>query len=346
MSEEVQMAIDFVITWVDGNDPEWQKEKARYSGKTTGDNRDKRYRDWELLPYWFRGIERFAPWVNRIHFVTCGHLPPWLNTDHPKLKVVNHRDFIPEKYLPTFSCRPIELNLHRIPELTERFVYFNDDMFLFRPVTEEDFFRKGLPRDTAILQASYIRGTDESGNVLKPENYNTSNIMNLVPINRNFSKKQAIRKNLSKWFAPCYGTAMIRTMLLMPWSDFTGFKNLHLPYSYLKKTFEDAWEKEEFLLDRACAHKFRDSTDVSSRLFSFWQIAAGNFSPRSPKEGLYYSITDREEKNRQMYEAIRQRKHRMICINDEYSGPDFERIRKELAGSFEQVFPEKSSFER
>lgn len=340
------MDIDFVITWVDGNDPEWQKEKARYSGKSTGDGRAKRYRDWEFLPYWFRSIEKCAPWVNRIHFVTCGHLPPWLNTDNPKLHIVNHRDYIPEQYLPTFSCRPIELNIHRIPGLTEHFVYFNDDMFLFQPVKQEDFFRKGLPCDTAILQASYVRGVDENGNFLKPENYNTSNIMNLVPINRNFDKKKSIRGNLGKWFAPCYGSAMGRTLLLLPWGDFTGFKSLHLPYSYLKETFEDVWAKEEFLLDRACSHKFRDSSDVSSRLFSFWQIAKGDFYPRSPKAGKYYSITNNEEKNEALFRVVRERKHKMVCINDEYSGPDFDGVKEKLLSSFEQAFPEKSSFEK
>ena len=132
------MNIDFIITWVDGNDQVWQEEKAKYSGKTTGDDRAKRYRDWEFLQYWFRGIEQCAPWVNKIHFVTCGHLPLWLNTEHPKLNIVNHKDYIPEQYLPTFSCRPIELNLHRIPGLSDNFVYFNDDMFLFQPVKQEE----------------------------------------------------------------------------------------------------------------------------------------------------------------------------------------------------------------
>ena len=340
------MKIDFVLTWVDGNDLAWQAEKTKYSQKATGDSRIKRYRDWGFLPYWFRGIEQFAAWVNKIHFVTCGHLPSWLNIEHPKLHVVNHKDYIPEKYLPTFSCRPIELNIHRISGLSDNFVYFNDDMFLFQPVTEKDFFKKGLPCDTAILQASYLKGNDISGNFLKPENYNTSNIMNVVPINRNFKKKQVIKHNIGKWFAPCYGLAMGRTLLLLPWGDFTGFKNLHLPYSYQKKTFEEVWEKEEYLLDRACAHKFRDSLDISSRLMSFWQIAKGDFYPRSPKAGLYYSICNDDKKNEIVFEAIRQRKHKMICLNDEYSGDDFDSVKKKIIDCFAQAFPEKSSFER
>ena len=122
--------IDFVVTWVDGNDPIWQAEKAKYSPNKNADNRNVRFRDWDNMQYWFRAVEKFAPWVNKIHFVTYGHLPKWLNTDNPKLNIVKHSDFIPKEYLPTFSSHSIELNLHRIEGLAERFVYFNDDMFL------------------------------------------------------------------------------------------------------------------------------------------------------------------------------------------------------------------------
>ena len=145
----MQNAVDFVIIWVDGNDPEWRREKNEYKGVLTReeDDSEHRYRDWDNLQYWFRGVEKFCPWVRTIHFVTWGHLPKWLNTDNPKLHIVNHRDYIPAEYLPTFSSHTIELNLHRIEGLSERFVYFNDDMFIIKPTTEMDFFRNGkLPK--------------------------------------------------------------------------------------------------------------------------------------------------------------------------------------------------------
>ena len=63
--------IDFIMTWVDGADPEWLKEKAKYDGTTiTTANSEVRYRDWDNLQYWFRSVEKYAPWVNKIHFVT------------------------------------------------------------------------------------------------------------------------------------------------------------------------------------------------------------------------------------------------------------------------------------
>ncbi len=129
--------VDFVVTWVDGNDPVWQAEKAKYSPAKTSDARTSRYRDWDNMQYWFRAVEKFAPWVRKVHFVTYGHLPKWLNTNNPKLHIVNHKDFIPSKYLPIFNVNPIELNLHRIEGLAERFVYFNDDMFLLQPVKKD-----------------------------------------------------------------------------------------------------------------------------------------------------------------------------------------------------------------
>ena len=79
--------------------------------------------------------------MRKVHFVTWGHIPQWLNTKHPKLNIVCHEDFIPQKFLPTFNSHTIEWNFHRIPGLTEQFVYFNDDMFLLKPVYMEDFFK-------------------------------------------------------------------------------------------------------------------------------------------------------------------------------------------------------------
>ena len=339
------MNIDFVITWVDGNDIEWQKEKAKYSGQEFGDDRIKRYREWDLLPFWFRGVEKCAPWVRSIHFVTYGHLPKWLNTNNPKLHIVNHKDYIPEKYLPTFSCRSIELNMHKIPGLSDNFVYFNDDMYLLRPVKEKDFFVNGLPCDTAVGQATYLHGEDINGSILKPENYNTSNIYNLPPINRNFNKRKTIRKNIWKWFTPKYGFKWGRTLLLMPWGEFTGFMNSHLPYSYNKKTFEDVWEKEFYLLDRACQHRFRDSTDVSSRLFSFWQIAGGDFYPRSPKVGAYHAICNDTEKIKRICLTVEEKRCKVVCLNDEYNGNEFDNVKATLIKSFSKIYSEKSSFE-
>lgn len=133
------MEIDFVIIWVDGADENWRKKRAKYKSSENVDNREIRYRDWELLKYWFRGVEKFAPWVRKVYFISDDQCPVWLNKDNDKIRVVSHKDFIPVQYLPTFNSHVIELNLHRIEGLAEHFVYFNDDMFLLRAVKKRIF---------------------------------------------------------------------------------------------------------------------------------------------------------------------------------------------------------------
>ena len=125
----MEQGIDFVLLWVDGNDPAWRKEKAKYSPESALADAEERYRDWGLLPFLFRGMEKFAPWFRKIHFVTWGHLPEWLNTENEKLHIVRHEDYLPKEALPLFNSSALEIGLHRIPGLSDKFVYFNDDTF-------------------------------------------------------------------------------------------------------------------------------------------------------------------------------------------------------------------------
>ena len=125
--------IDFVITWVDNEDSKWRKEFEYYSAKEgKAINTDAcRYRDWDTLRYWFRGVEIFAPWVNKIFFVTYGHLPKWLNTDNPKLVIVKHEEFIPAEYLPTFNSNTIEFFFHKIRNMDYIILFSHfDPLFL------------------------------------------------------------------------------------------------------------------------------------------------------------------------------------------------------------------------
>ena len=138
--------IDVVILWVDGNDEKWLIEKNKYSN-IEGNKSINRFRDCDNLHFLFRGIDKYMPWVNNIFFITCGQIPKWLNINHPKLKLVNHKDYIPEKYLPTFNSNVIEMNLHRINDLSEKFILFNDDIFVIDNIDKDFFFKDGLPTD-------------------------------------------------------------------------------------------------------------------------------------------------------------------------------------------------------
>ena len=110
------MKIDFIVTWVDSNDPEWIKSYNYYRPeKPITDSA--RFRNWDIFRYWFRAVERYAPWVNKVFLVTNGRFPDWINPECKKLVLVKHSDYIPKKYLPTFNSNTIELNFGRIKEL-------------------------------------------------------------------------------------------------------------------------------------------------------------------------------------------------------------------------------------
>ena len=90
-----------------------------------------RYRDNHELKYSFRSLFKYAPWIRQVFLVTSGHIPNWLNTKHPRLKVLSHRDIWKNKSdLPTFSSPAIETQLHNIQGLSKKFIYFNDDVLL------------------------------------------------------------------------------------------------------------------------------------------------------------------------------------------------------------------------
>lgn len=333
------MNIDIVILWVDGRDPAWLEEKRKYLPPAEADSDSvNRYRDWGLLPYWFRAIEKFAPWVRKIHFVTWGHVPAFLNPDAPKLRVVRHTDFIPAEYLPTFSSHAIEMNLHRIPDLAEQFIYFNDDMFLLRPMAETDFFRDGLP-------CTYGREVPWTfnGSVGIWEHAVANN---LGVINKHFSKKEAIAHHGAKFYSRHYRWKdNLRTWTLNKlFPDyFTGFKNLHAPGAYLKRTFEEVWQAEPALLDNTCRDRFRTAANVNQWVCLWWQVASGNFSPYTV-DNLVASIS--EANIDLLCDALEKQTHDFVCLNDPEQDIDFEILSARLKVSFEKILPNKSQFEK
>ena len=138
------MDIDVVIAYVNMDDQEWLKKYYWYCyDHPIGPHR---YRDYGTLRYVLRGIETHMKFIRNIYLVvaTEAQIPGWLNQDS-KIKIVYHKDFIPEKYLPTFNCNVIEAYMHRIPGLAEHFIYINDDMIPTNDMTEDDFFIEGKP---------------------------------------------------------------------------------------------------------------------------------------------------------------------------------------------------------
>ncbi|MCB5164649.1 stealth conserved region 3 domain-containing protein [Streptomyces bambusae] len=144
--DDVDFPIDVVYTWVDDTDPAWRQRRdgvrRRLGMPVDGaDSGDVRFRNRDELRYSLRSLQMFAPWVRTVHIVTDDQVPDWLDIRQPGLEVVSHRDLFPEpSWLPTFNSHAIESQLYRIEGLAEHFLYFNDDVFLGRPLTPGAFF--------------------------------------------------------------------------------------------------------------------------------------------------------------------------------------------------------------
>lgn len=329
--------IDFVILWVDGNDKKWQEEKNKYSEKKTNDinNQNNRFRDWELLPYWFRGIEKYASWVNKIHFVTWGHIPTWLNINHPKINIVKHEDFIPKEYLPTFNSNVIQYYLDRIEGLSDRFVMFDDDQYILDTVKKEDFFIKDNIRDEYGENPIF---TSRLGDV-----YPHSLMNNMGCINSHYSKRAIYRSNFKKYFSVKNGIKNnFRTLCLLPWSFFIGFYNPHICQCYTKEAYKKFWKLCNNELQEASKNKFRKENDLTTFLIRYIILMEGKYIPRNHKFGMRIELG---ENNNKVYKAIEKSKYKILCINDSSMNIDFDRTKKELIEVFEKKLPNKSNFE-
>ena len=168
--------IDIVYTWVNGSDPEHAAALKRFkesreaavitnnnnnnntlsndtavsAGNNTNTTAEQgprsdemsasRFQDNDELIFSLRSVEKYAPWVRRIWLVTNGQVPSWLDLSNPHITVVTHQEIFPNaSHLPTFSSPAIEAHLHRIPGLSSRFIYLNDDVMFGAPVWPDDF---------------------------------------------------------------------------------------------------------------------------------------------------------------------------------------------------------------
>lgn len=323
--------IDIVITWVDSADEKWLKEKEKFSNEKLDNNKHiggiNRYKDQGTLQYIFRGIERYMPWARKVFFVTYGHTPSWLNKTCEKLVVVNHKDFIPNEYLPTFNSNAILLNLHRIPDLSEHFIYFNDDMYVVNDCKKEMFFKHGLPRDMAVLESVIACDDDPFWDMM---------VNNVMVVNKHFSKKQAIKQKPFKWFSCKYSFKNnFKNLLYKPFNKFPGFYDTHLPNSHLKSVFSEVWNAEPTICHNTCLHKFRDSEDITEWTMRYWQLASNRFIPiNRDKIGKYSSLKDSSA-----FKLMGNfKKYKLICLNDETTD-------RRLFDFFESILKEKSMYE-
>ncbi|RYY76546.1 MAG: capsular biosynthesis protein [Gammaproteobacteria bacterium] len=151
MFEGNHQAIDAVVTWVDGQDPKHVQKLNAYiadiGGRRPVAADPTRFHNDGEITYCIISLLKYAPWLRYIHVVTDDQTPeifnqlkgtPW---EH-KVRLVDHKDIFSgyEFALPTFNIRSIMTVLWRIPDLSERFLFLNDDFALIQPVFPQNFF--------------------------------------------------------------------------------------------------------------------------------------------------------------------------------------------------------------
>jgi hypothetical protein len=146
--------VDAVWTHVDPSDSAWRRAFANLTGRADVSPDDNRFRSWSELRYSMRSVAMHAPWVRRVIVVVASarQIPEWLDASHPRVRIVLHAEIFDhaDAQLPTFNSLAIESVLHRIPGLSEHFLYFNNDVFLARPT----------PLAAFATPATYQRCTD------------------------------------------------------------------------------------------------------------------------------------------------------------------------------------------
>lgn len=315
LPEDVRFPVDVVYTWVDGNDPAWQRRRADFghTGYHTESANAARYLSRDELRYSLRALEQNAPWVRHVYVVTDRQRPAWLLDRHPRITVVDHSEiFADPSALPTFNSHAIESRLHHIPGLAEHFLYFNDDMFLGRPVTPQDFFLSNGMTRTFFSPSQVPRWERTLGD---------------RPVD-------AAGKNNRRLLLDNFGSAIVQ-------------KVRHAPYALRRSVLQEI-EREFADAHRATSHsRFRSADDISipSSLYHYYAYFTGRAVP-SDISFAYLDLA-RPEIQRRLGILLARRDRQAFCINDTLSdGHDIDRQTAMLGRFLDSYYPVPSPFER
>ena len=301
--------IDLVVLYVDSEDKNWQKLYKQYAPQSadvqiTG---KQRFRGNPHFVYLFRGIEKYAPWINNIFLVvqSQSQVPYWIN--QKKVKIVLHEDFIPAEYLPLFSSQAIEMFLHKIPSLSEKFLYANDDNYIVGDVKPEDFFTEDNKVKTSF---SYIKyGSEEAMPLWKQAIVNSALLINKT-------ETEQLKKE-GGCITPMHG--------MRP---------------YFKSKIEEVHNLYENNILNSIS-KFRESKNFTVYVYDFYLRKLGLTEDKNYKFAYFASWCKASDI---CTAIINPHLYKTICINDTKEEEDRKRIAA-ITEHFESQFPNLSKYE-
>ena len=321
--------IDIVYLWVNGNDAAWQA-KRRHAAQTLSastrsamaiyGNVEGRYRDNDELRYSLRALEAFFPEHGHVYIVTDGQAPDWLRTT-PGLTVVDHRELIPGARLPTFDSGNIESYIHRIPNLSERYFYLNDDVFFGAPVRVSDWFWAG---------GVYVAWSDDALVTDEPLKQNATSLENACRLSGQWLK------NKFKQQTACAEWALH----VVPHYQHTFRTFAHSPRPMLRSLLYELEAQAPDMFSRVRSTVFRawDKPTIVSDFVLRWALAHGVAKVRDYSH-LYVSTGDADKTSQLDDLAARKGDIDFFCINDttddaQLFDPRLMRVRRTLQHMF------------
>lgn len=323
--------IDAVFTWVDGADPAWLERRhaaliqTEESGQPLHDGAlaPCRFQNNDELRYSLRSLERFAPWIRRVHLVTDRQSPVWLRED--RVHLVDHSEiFPPDNACPVFNSNAIETVLHRIPGLAPHFLSFNDDFMLGRAVRPEMFFTPdGKPLIWVKKRCPAPFFTD-------------AELARCGPYTATIHRSQRLAGERYRHPVP--------------------YRLNHYPKAMTMAGFESLWADFPEDMRRTMLSRFRAATDVSVHtLFACAQLATGAGVERAVNgiSGLVWALrhgpshlgaTLGDDNYTAKCRLIRLLHPLTFCLNDGDKTTDAHR--QHMMALYDRLFPHKSRFEK
>lgn len=313
----VNTDIDIVITWVESN-PEFQKERDSFLDRDIYQRpSEPRYSQHEELKYLLRSIEKHFPNYNKIYLVVKdGQFPSYLKKDNKRLQVVNHSEIIPKENLPTFNSRAIEMYLHHIPNLSEHYLYANDDFIITQDIDKSYYFDNNN-NPYVLLTNSKIYDNKNNKDNIDTLNIKSNGFMCGLHFNSHILNK--ITKEEDRYEAPH------NPMMYKKSNDYAIEKFFKSYY------FEYDKNKTKNAFDRTGAAKFRRCDDLylTSMLKPYLYKNWYNYETKTPDTMIIHN-----------YDTPRKIDNTFVCLED-ITDNNFDKFTKFMTN----LFPEKSSFE-
>ncbi|GAA3709694.1 stealth conserved region 3 domain-containing protein [Zhihengliuella alba] len=314
---DIDFSVDMVFSWVDGNDPEFQRYRASFQENVVvgeGDDAEARFRQINELKYALRSLHMFAPWIRHIFICTDSPVPEWLDAEHPKITIVRAEDhFRDPTVLPTFNSQAIESQLQHIDGLSEHFLYSNDDMFFGRPLGPDTFFSPGGV--TKFIEAETRIG-------LGSNHIDRSGFENAARVNRRLLKDRFGRittRHLEHTAAP------LRRSVLFE----------------MEEVFST-----EFAATAASRFRAKDNISVTNSLYHYYALLTGRAVTQTGSKVKYIDTTMYSGLDR-LAKLLRKRNQDFFCLNDGSFPEVPARERQEVVTDFlEKYFPIPAPWEK